>query len=274
MKGKIWKRAILCILLPAVLFLWAGLRTELTVRRYTLESDYVVRSLKLVFLSDLHSSDYGEGQRALLDLVAAQEPDLVLLGGDWVDDDFGRRSPELAYTAARGLAEHYPTYYVLGNHEQWSGHGDEIKERLTDCGVTVLAGEWADLELKGTPIRLFGLDDPDVGEGLWQEQLAHIKQGLTENKLDLLLTHRPERVEDYGGFNLILAGHAHGGQWRLPGLVNGLYAPNQGFFPKYAGGQYTLPDGGIMVVGRGLSTNSTRIPRFFDPPEVVVVELV
>lgn len=273
MKKRHLGRFFLCILLLMALFFWAGLRTELTVRRYPVESDLVTQPKRLVFLSDLHSCVYGEGQRELLEVVEAQGPDLVLLGGDWVDDDFGRRSPERAYCAARALAAQYPTFYVLGNHEQWSGHADEIKEALTACGVTVLTGEWADLDLDGAPIRLFGMDDPDVGETLWQEQLAHLKEGLTEERVDLLLTHRPERVEAYGGFDLVLAGHAHGGQWRLPGLVNGLYAPNQGFFPKYAGGRYDLAGGGVMVVGRGLSRESTRIPRFFDPPEVVVVEL-
>ena len=88
------------------------------------------------------------------------------------------------------------------------------------------------------------------------------------------LTHRPERVESYRGFDLILAGHAHGGQWRLPGVVNGLFAPDQGWFPAYAGGEYRLADGSVMIVGRGLSKESTRVPRFFDRPEVVVVDLV
>lgn len=274
MKKLLWKRIFLCFLLLTALFLWAGLRAGLVVRHYTVESGRGDRPLRLVFLSDLHSCEYGDGQRELLELVEAQKPDLILLGGDWVDDDFGRRSPERAYTAAHALAGKYPTYYVLGNHEQWSGHADEIKCALTDCGVTVLAGEWADLDLAGTSLRLFGIDDPDVGEELWQGQLAHLKSGLTGDRLDLLLTHRPERAEEYGGFDLVLAGHAHGGQWRLPGLVNGLYAPNQGFFPKYAGGRYDLTGGGTMVVGRGLSRETTRIPRFFDPPEVVVVELV
>lgn len=273
MKRRSRRRFFLCILLFIALFFWAGLRAELTVRRYSFESDLMIQPKRLVFLSDLHSCRYGEGQRELLELVDAQRPDLVLLGGDWVDDDFGRHSPEIAYEAARALADRYPTFYVLGNHEQWSGHADEIKASLTACGVTVLAGEWVDLDLGGAPIRLFGIDDPDVGETLWQEQLAHLKEGLTEERVDLLLTHRPERVEAYDGFDLVLAGHAHGGQWRLPGLVNGLYAPNQGFFPKYAGGRYDLTGGGVMVVSRGLSQETTRVPRFFDPPEVVVVEL-
>ena len=92
----------------------------------------------------------------------------------------------------------------------------------------------------------------------------------------ILLTHRPERVEDYTGrgFDLVLAGHAHGGQWRLPGLINGLIAPNQGLFPRYAGGRYALDGDTTMIVSRGLARESTRIPRLFNRPELVVVDIL
>lgn len=253
------------------LFFLLGLDTRLAVRRYRVESEKLEREIRVVFLSDLHSCEHGPGQRKLLELVARQEPDVILLGGDWVDDDFGHRPPGLAYKAARALAAMAPTYYVCGNHEVWSGYGEELKEEIAGCGVTVLAGEEAML---GDGLRLFGLDDPAVGEETWSAQLAEGKGGLAEGEFSLLLTHRPERVEEYGGFDLVLAGHAHGGQWRLPGLVNGVYAPDQGWFPAYAGGRYDLEQGGVMIVGRGLSKESTRVPRFFDRPEIVVVELV
>ena len=74
------------------------------------------------------------------------------------------------------------------------------------------------------------------------------------------------------GFELVLAGHAHGGQWRLPGLLNGLFAPDQGLFPTYAGGRYALGDT-TLLVSRGLARESTRLPRFYNRPELVMVEL-
>ena len=89
----------------------------------------------------------------------------------------------------------------------------------------------------------------------------------------ILVTHRPERVESYAasGFDLIVAGHAHGGQARLPGLINGVYAPNQGLFPNYAGGMYVLTAQTSMVVSRGLCRNV--IPRIFNPPELVIIDI-
>ena len=90
----------------------------------------------------------------------------------------------------------------------------------------------------------------------------------------MLLTHRPERVGNYrgSGFDQVVAGHAHGGQVRIPGILNGLFAPNQGLFPKYAGGQYSQSDT-IMIVSRGLARESTRIPRIFNRPELLLIEL-
>ena len=266
------KKLGVIFLTAALVFFALGLDPRLVVRRYTVKSDKLTAPVRVLFLSDLHSCDHGREQRTLLELALVQEPDLILLGGDWVDDDFGRRPPERAYQAARALAKYAPTFYVIGNHEIWSGYGDEIKEQLAVCGVKVLAGETIMLEINGQAIRLCGIDDPMVGEEKWGIQLEAIKRA-GGDEFSLLLSHRPERVEQYSGFDLVLAGHAHGGQWRLPGLVNGLFAPDQGWFPAYAGGEYRLEDGGVMIVGRGLSKESTRVPRFFDRPEVVVVEL-
>ena len=89
------------------------------------------------------------------------------------------------------------------------------------------------------------------------------------------MSHRPDLADLYSGrgFDLVVCGHAHGGQVRIPGILNGLYAPNQGMFPKYAGGHYRLADGKTeMIVSRGLCKNS--LPRIFNPPEVVVIDIL
>ena len=94
----------------------------------------------------------------------------------------------------------------------------------------------------------------------------------------VLLAHRPEYIADYAGygFDLVCSGHAHGGQWIVPGLGNGLYAVGQGFFPKYAGGLYELEADGrktSFVVSRGLSYQKPAFPRFGNPPELPLVKL-
>lgn len=273
MKRK--KRMVLGVIMAGLgLFLITGLDSRLTLQNYTVASEKLTSPVRILFLSDLHSCNYGEGQGKLLELALAQEPDLILLGGDWVDDDFENMPPERAYEAASILAKYAPTFYVTGNHEIWSGYGDEIKEQIAACGVKVLSGESVLIDLGGQALRLCGLDDPAIGEAEWSAQLAESKRGTDGETFSILLTHRPERVWEYDGFDLVLAGHAHGGQWRIPGLLNGLLAPNQGLFPAYAGGSYSLGNGGRMIVGRGLSRESTRIPRFYNRPEMVVVDLV
>ena len=257
----------------AVFFL-AGLDGELTVRSYTVESGKVTAPVRLAVLTDLHACDYGEGQRELLDAVAAQAPDLVLLAGDIVDDE--PRMPEArALETVAALAEAWPVYYVTGNHEFWSGRPEEIKAEIRAAGAVVLEGQALPVTAAGQPLLIAGVDDPAAGEEIWRAQLAEASAGADGAVFSVLLSHRPERAEEYAGlgFDLVLSGHAHGGQWRIPGLINGLLAPNQGLFPKYAGGMYDLGGGTAMIVSRGLARESTRVPRLYNPPELVIVDV-
>ena len=244
---------------------------RLKIQTYALKSEKLAGHIRVVLLTDLHSCVYGEGQRELLDAVEAQHPDVVLLGGDIVDDEL---APEPALTAVKALAAAYPVYYVTGNHECWSGAAEAIRAELASYGVTVLTGACDTVLFQGQPVNLCGVDDPAVGEEAWKVQLERCAHQADPAYFTLLLTHRPERVAAYRAypFDLILAGHAHGGQWRAPGLLNGLLAPDQGLFPAYAGGEYAVGEG-TMIVSRGLARESTRVPRLFNPPELVVIDL-
>lgn len=268
------KKLLLAGGIAAALLVWAGLDTGLTVQTYTVESVKVEAPVRLALLTDLHSCDYGEGQRELLDAVEEQDPDLVLLGGDIVDD--GPEMPEeRALATMEALAERWPTYYVTGNHEYRTGRAEEIKELLAGRGAVVLEGTCALVTVGEQTLQICGVDDPAVGAAVWQSQLEDVTVALEGDVCSILISHRPERVADYTGrgFDLVLSGHAHGGQWRIPLLGVGLIAPNQGLFPRYAGGTYDL-EGTTLVVSRGLARESTRIPRLYNPPEVVVVDLV
>lgn len=243
--------------------------SRLTVRRYTVSTDKVTGIVRLAVISDLHSCAYGEGQEELLEAVAAQSPDAVLYTGDIVDE---RLPEENAFTVLAALARKYPSYYVTGNHEYWGGEAERIKEKIAALGVVVLAGRCATAELGGQSVAICGVDDPEAGET--DIQLERAAAGSSSERFSILLAHRPEEIDRYleYGFDLILSGHAHGGQWRIPGLLNGLLAPGQGLFPKYAGGEYMFEDT-VSIVSRGLARESTRVPRVFNPPELVVVEL-
>lgn len=265
------KRRVWLVLLGVLIcLLLAALDVRLRTVTYEIASDKVTAPVRLAVVSDLHSCAYGEGQRTLLDAVDAQAPDAVLLTGDIVDDELPE---ENAWTAVAALAETYPCLYVTGNHEWWIADTERVLRQMEALGVTVLRGDQASLTLNGQSVAFCGIDDPDSGES--ETQLAEVGSSVTGDAFTVLLAHRPERIDSYleYPFDLILSGHAHGGQWRIPGLLNGLYAPHQGLFPRYAGGRYDF-DGAVFIVSRGLARESTRVPRMFNRPELVIVDIV
>ncbi len=278
------KKKILLILLAVLLLLiLPGFYNGLAIRRYTVEAPGVVNPVRIVLITDLHSCAYGEGQRELLDAMDAQAPDLILLSGDIFDDDLPDDNAE---TFLRGIAGRYPVYYVTGNHEYWSGEAGFARKMaiLEECGIVRFSGETATMEVNGSRIMVCGVDDPDGWrsgngfdehtEGGFREQVARVAEKAEGSTYTILLTHRPELLDVYSqyDFDLVLAGHAHGGQWRIPGILNGLWAPNQGLFPAYAGGRYERGRT-VMIVSRGLARESTRVPRWYNRPELVIVEL-
>ena len=108
-----------------------------------------------------------------------------------------------------------------------------------------------------------------------KSQLENAYSSCDNSNLKILLSHRPERTEYYEqyDFDLVLTGHAHAGQIRIPFINRGLWAPSQGFLPKYVSGPYELKNGSTMIVSRGLARESTPLPRFFNHPEIVVIDI-
>ena len=212
----------------------------------------------------------------MLAAVVKQNPDAVLLVGDMFAD-----GGDYAYGLGvmRALAETWPTYYVTGNHEYWTNEIDTILDKVAETGVIVLDMDCAVLEVQGQRISLCGVPDPYAmvysGAPDTEIQLERAIAQAEPGTFTILMAHRPELIEQYAkyGFDLVLSGHAHGGQVRLPGIINGLYAPNQGWFPAYVGGLYEV-DGATLIVSRGLSTQSQwYVPRVFNRPELVMVTL-
>ena len=246
------------------------------IQHYSLESEKLTAPVRIVLITDLHSCSYGEGQRELIDAIHAQKPDIILLGGDICDDKLPHRNTELVL---RAIADKYPCYYVTGNHEYWSREIEKILKIFQSYNVPVLEGSFDTIDVRGQKLNICGISDPDILKYTDKnysitEQLKDAAVASENGNYTILLAHRPELIDSYLNydFDLILAGHAHGGQWRLPGIINGLFAPNQGFFPRYAGGKYRFYDS-YMIVSRGLARESTRIPRIFNRPELVVIDL-
>lgn len=257
------------LLATAFLLAWD---TKLSLSVSTIPSEKIDSKLRLLLLSDLHSCDYGPGQRELLMEIEALAPDVLFLVGDILDDEMPH---EKGKEFLRAVGARYPTYYVPGNHEHLSRELQELLVFIKDCGIRVPIGRCDFLQIAGQGLQVCGMDDPILlGTDAVLKQAESACAAADPALLTILLSHRPELIEQVLPFgpDLVLAGHAHGGQWRLPGAKNGLFAPHQGLFPQYSGGKYDFPDSNL-IVSRGLSRESTRIPRLCNPPELVLIEL-
>lgn len=231
-------------------------------------------AVRLAVVSDLHSCRYGNGQRGLVEMIEAQSPDLVLMVGDMFDD----RLPDgPAVEFAAEMAKRRPCVYVTGNHEFWSDRVFGMIGAMKKAGVTVLRGGCRTYSVKGNEVDVCGVDDPtEMTEGDWTGMLEAAYGGSDPSHLRVLLTHRPEFPELYArfGYDLVLSGHAHGGQWRCPFSKRGVYSPDQYFLPEYVDGPYRLSNGSTMLVSRGLARESAPVPRYFNNPEVLVVDIL
>ena len=231
---------------------------------------------KIVQISDLHDAQIGENNEKLITMTAETEPDCIVLTGDFVDSS--RFHPERSLSVAESLVKIAPVYYVSGNHEAILSDADyqALTDGLRALGVCVLEDESAELTRDGQSIRLIGLTDIGFHPGTLEEKKDALRSALSallpEDEFSVTLAHRPELMDVYTecGAPLVLSGHAHGGQIRLPG-IGGLIAPGQGLFPKYTDGKYE-ENGTTLVVSRGVG-NSVLPLRVNDRPQIVVVQL-
>lgn len=279
-KRKRWIVLVaLCALLACLIpyLLWAN--TVLTVSHVELDLLPGEGSFTIAQVSDLHNAEFGGGNGELLTILEEVEPDLIAITGDLIDSRRTDPAPALAFL--EGAVELAPVCYVTGNHEFRAYDAYQgLKSQMEELGVIVLENE--SMVLEEVPLRVIGLDDPSFGvssdpsatpEQILQGALTALAPQAGEEDLrTVLLAHRPEYVELYAqyGADLVLSGHAHGGQVRLPG-AGGLYAPGQGFLPAYTSGLYQIGETSL-VVSRGLG-NSLFPLRVNNRPEVVLVKL-
>lgn len=244
--------------------------TDLTASHYTFRSPKIhgaLEGFRITQLSDLHNRCYGKDNCRLLALVEAQLPDLLVITGDLTDSY--HPGTERALDTVRRLAKLAPCYYVTGNHE----HRMSVEQQtafyraLEAAGVRVLRNEAVILGLD-EGFRLVGVDCNRART----DTLRALMDNRPPEELNILLSHKPHYAKFYerAGVDLVLTGHAHGGQVRLPGL-GGLYAPGQGPLPKYTAGMYRLGKT-VMCVSRGLGNSSFPL-RVENKPELVTVIL-
>jgi len=278
-KRKLLRRLAAVLLLAALLAwtLWSN--TALELNTYTVSSKKLPESFdgyRIAHVSDLHNAQMGEGNENLLAMLREAKPDMIAITGDLIDSR--KLDMDVALDFIREAVKIAPCYYVTGNHEGRLENYDVMKAQMGTAGVTVLEDAAVQITRGGESITLLGLHDPSF-HGVYKpeniEKLADTQ--LTElytnkNEFTVMLFHRPSYFEIYAdhGVDLVLAGHMHGGQFRLP-FLGGLYTPSHGFFPEYDAGLYTQDDT-TMLVSRGIG-NSAFPLRFNNRPEVILIEL-
>lgn len=275
------KKKTLCVLagIFLVLIVWTVWgNTALERNTYTIRSPElpdVFDGYRIAQVSDLHNAEFGGGNQRLLDMLREAEPDMIAITGDLIDSRKTNIAVALAF--AEEAVRIAPCYYVSGNHEARVPEYRELKAGLEAAGVTVLDDARVEIEISGKSITIIGVNDPSFLADYLTSDAAVMDRKISELSSEdasftILLSHRPELFDTYAAhdMDLVLTGHAHGGQFRLP-LIGGLIAPNQGLFPKYDDGLYSEGNTN-MIVSRGLG-NSIIPFRFNNRPEVVLIEL-
>lgn len=268
-----------------VLMLGISLSTSshaLTTTHYTLSST-TISSLRIVQLTDLHNSEFGEENSRLIDAVRAQSPDLILLTGDLLNSDEQRM--DIATNLIAKLCDIAPVYFSNGNHEieYEERYGVDIDGLYREAGAVVLEKEYQDITVKNQKIRLGGIYGYclpgkylETGEAD-PEETAFFEEFQDTDLPKILMCHMPvcwminASLDDWD-VDYVFAGHVHGGEVILP-FVGGLYGPDLGWFPGKLEGLYSSEDGEkTLILSRGLGTNES-IPRFNNIPEVMVVDI-
>lgn len=260
-----------------VLGLTKAVDARLEVTSYDISSEGIPRSFdgyKIIQLSDAHSDTVP----GLINVIEKEKPDLIVCTGDMTDDDKRSFSPTLHLI--KKLLKIAPVFMVTGNHDVARPDFSELEETLNSLGARFLRNERVILKKGNEVISLSGMDDPAVLTGkLITEKIAKAKSDIGSfDGYDILLFHRANLFELLSGcgFNLVLTGHMHGGQVRLPG-VGGMVSPKTSVLsdnmlrPKYFAGAYTYSDM-TMLVSRGLG-NPMLLPRIFNRPELISVTL-
>lgn len=267
-------------------------KSHITTRYDSVVSDKITTPVRLLLLSDLHCCTFGTNNADLMAAIDTAKPDVILLGGDILHCK-GSTASTIDFIGR--VAERYPCCYVTGNHEVARGEAGEIKNALRQEGVQTIGDVSKTITIGETTLSISGIDEYRrtiyVPYELRTEKLSteafntiaretlrkhlHEIQPTDESIYSVVLIHRPEEYETVlsYGFDLMLSGHAHGGQVILPGVINGLYAPNQGLFPKVAGGMFRF-GAQVLNVSRGLSKKPWFAARICNPPELVVIDLL
>lgn len=249
----------------------------ISITRYTYKNPEIKRSFKIAQLTDLHNYEFGSQNYRLVEKVIQEEPDVIFLTGDMLNE-YEERT-DILINLIKKLTLVVPVYSSLGNHEvKYMEHTDNTNliTMMEQAGAVVLEKQYVDTEINGVQVRIGGIYgyvlSPDKKEGVEQEFMEDFQN---TDRFKILLSHIPEGLllwkgMEYWDVDLVFSGHVHGGQVRLP-FIGGLYDPEEGYFPTYTKGMFECGNG-KLILSAGLGSSRGR-PRVNNLPELVVCEV-
>lgn len=258
---------VFILLLTAVILYTIAGENFIVTEYYTFESEKISNTVRVAAVSDLHNKEFGSGNIDLVNKIKEQNPDIIAVLGDMnIKDD---PDNSIAVNFVNKITQVAPVYYCIGNHEN---NYQTVLNDIKNTDAVLLNDEITDINVNGEKITVAGL----TGRELWDKKAGPLLEELNKkDNFTMLLCHYPDYYIDWlkdENFDIMLSGHAHGGQIRIPFTNQGVFAPEQGWWPKYTEGMHNLSEKSTLLITRGLY-KSNWIPRFNNPPEIVVLDI-
>ena len=252
---------------------------DLEINKFNVKSKYIPTefdNFRIVQVSDLHNAEFGKNNEKLLAMLKQTDADIIVITGDLIDSR--NTKVDVAVSFSEKATKIAPTYYINGNHEaRVPEEYERLKQGLDEAGVTILENDSIDITIGDEAITLIGINDSSfrmelVDDTMMQNVSHQLMSVVPDNdNYKILLAHKPHYFDAYANqVDLVLSGHAHGGQFKIP-FIGGVVAPGQGFFPEYYTGSY-IKENTEMIVSRGIG-NSIIPFRINNKPEIIIAEL-
>lgn len=239
--------------------------------------------LRIAVIADMHAGPYKGARyfRRVVRRINALMPDIVLIAGDFVltEEVTADLLPELRPLA--GLRPAQGTYAAMGNHDHGvyrtapsqrrpDDHSDLLEAELTAAGITVLRNTPVTLSFGESTFAVAGVEDAMSGDA----DILRTLDGIPADVPVILVSHNPDVILDPASSRaaLIVAGHTHGGQIRLPWFGPLATLPTH-LGRKYDQGIFTLKNGSVLALTRGIGESGPRA-RLFAPPEIMLIETI
>lgn len=255
---------------------------ELTTYEYP--SDKITKDINLIIISDAHAHEFGNNNSDLINKVKNEKPDAILLDGDIIN--FYEESTDYLTHLVSSLKDIAPVYYTIGNHEEFymMSNPVSIESVVEEAGGIYLDQEYEDIVIQGQKMRLGGLYDYAYNnlqvpneQYLEKGSYLFLKDYVDTDSFTLLMSHRPESFinkEENARWpiDLVVSGHEHGGQVRLP-FIGGFYSTHLGLFSEFLDSYHNI-NGIPILVSRGLGTHEASVPpRMYNIPEIIKLKI-